>query len=213
MKTMCPNCRKETENDVRLINPPFTSPEKAPLDFVLIPSKGKFDTMYKNSNEGFHIGVTTRCGDIISFESHGIKVYEKSDSKWMRCLPLKFRRRLVSHESAYNSHPTIQEQSKSIELAFEEIVSSVISIQTGTYHESRNNCLDFILKIVRLLMNRLSQPVEQEQVHVSISSMLSEVATDKEKFCSIIICDSLKSAMNYVKTECVCILDQKSSYQ
>lgn len=191
---MCNKCRvQDPDNSMQELTRlkyPFYTSQQVRYDLLLIPSMGNFLDDYRSAT-GLHIGIASGQGTIIDFSHAGINSESQRDVRWQQCIRLNFMEKLFG--SRYSKHLTTtnRDWDTSIEQLLQRDSTRWI---VKAYHESNNNCFDFILKFIQVFISM------NKNYEKSIPTEVLECFEDKIKFCHVFVIPETKAASRYICT-------------
>lgn len=168
---------------------PFCAPQSIDHDLLLIPSRGTFLNDF-NNRTGLHIGISSGSGTVVEYDRTGIKLSDViQDDRWQQCLRLKFIENLMFEASIDDNHHLHSLWIKSIEV----LISNKCEWNSQAYHSDHNNCFDFALNFINILLNFMDV--------AKLASNLSEIrnkTSDKIVFCRIFVLPQTQQAARYI---------------
>lgn len=130
----CPLCLLNLESEEFISLPyPFNKAEHFPGAVLMKPTEGDFLNTYLE-NADLHIAVTTSKGDIVEYDSLGLRI--ASSNTWAQCLML------YQVEEIWHDHWDSQ---------LAECFSKTDCWSAEKYNELSFNCYTFVLSFLRLL--------------------------------------------------------------
>lgn len=166
-------------------------------DLVLIPSQGSFLENFNNGT-GLHIGIVQEIGQVLEYDRSGIKWCNDTSSqqRWSQCLDLKFIDHLMLPGVGCN-----QDRRKGFERLWDQAIDELKRSDNSrwteaNYRDDENNCFDFVLSFVLILMGLVfNDSSEYDGGH---ASQLRRKIVDKKDFCQNFVVPQTKLAARYI---------------
>lgn len=192
---VCHRCATKISglSQIGTIECPLTDITHVTLDFMLIPSNGTFLDNYRNVN-GLHIGLVNQS-QIYEFDADGLKITRadrKSNTKWARGLPLNLMKKL----NIFGLKNEMFDIIKYADNAIDSLINhrSHSKWKKADYNEDTNNCFDFALKFVSLLIHEIIKYTGLPNTH----EQLVDMTRDKISFSELMIIPETKKLCRYL---------------
>jgi hypothetical protein len=186
LPTACPTCGRLLGRNPFKIPPfvlpnPFVSARSSPFCVVVKPTVGSFLRDYTSTSD-LHVGVTDSHGVVFHFDRRGVQC---SHTGWSQCLAV----------SVVNVRDVERQNLWSVTLT-QYSLSGLWTSQR--YSETANNCFDFVLGFLQLVL----QPTDISRGGATRGSMMSSAVAhhvaSKSDFCTRLILPQTQRAARYI---------------
>lgn len=181
-----PTCEKCDLKELITLPFPFRDGSNVKYDFVLIPSRGSFLSDF-NNKIGLHIGITRETGQILEYDSQGLKCTGPHNERWACSQQLNFVKSLLGQDVEKEPH---------IQLAWKQSFETLLACKDSRftdqgYDSTQNNCFDFVLQFVMTWLDFLNGRYQLDEE-------MREKIQEKTKFCQYFIVPETHKTAKYI---------------